>query len=303
MMPESTSPVPAVASRASPVIVTSTSPAASATTVVGPLSSTTPPTSAANRRQAAMRSASGRCPVSRPYSPSCGVSTVASRRSRSTGAAPASDHDRAYSPSPSTSTGSSAAATSSRTAATVASSRPRPGPTTKAWKRSSPSSTVFAQPVSGTCCCTTSTGGSASMPGEDSVTIPLPARCAAADARWAEPVIPAEPATIRTPADHLCASRARGRSHDRTSAGSTTWAVAPLVSRPMSATSTVPAIVAPSPRTSPGLNAANVTVRDAASGRPRASPVRPSMPLGRSTARTGASPMAGADHVRLNPVP
>ena len=55
MMPESTSPVPAVASRSSPAVEMRTRPRGSATTVAGPLSSTTAPVvggQRAGRRQA-----------------------------------------------------------------------------------------------------------------------------------------------------------------------------------------------------------------------------------------------------------
>jgi hypothetical protein len=54
---------------------------------------------------------------------------------------------------------------------------------------------------------------------------------------------------------------------------------------------------------SPGLSATNVTVRSAASTSGEAAPVRPSTPLGMSTARTCAPPTSGACHVPRNPVP
>ena len=70
MIPESTSPVPAVARRASAAVTTRTSPSGPATTVVGPLRSTTLPVAAASWRAASMRSGPGRSPASNPYSPS-----------------------------------------------------------------------------------------------------------------------------------------------------------------------------------------------------------------------------------------
>ena len=164
-------------------------------------------------------------------------------------------------------------------------------------------STGCAQSKPGTRLCTISTGVTGSMPGDDNVTIPLPARWAAPVQRWAAPVIPGEPATTRTARDHLWAVGGRGRHHACTSLASTRWARAPLVSRPMSATSTSPVRPRPEPSNSPGLSAANVTVRSAARVRPRRSPVSPSTPLGRSTASTGAAPTCGASHVPLKPVP
>ena len=54
----------------------------------------------------------------------------------------------------------------------------------------------------------------------------------------------------------------------------------------MSATSTVPLCAGPSPWSSPGLSAANVTVRSARTASPGASPVSASTPEGMSMART-----------------
>ena len=71
-----------------------------------------------------------------------------------------------------------------------------------------------------------------------------------------------------------------------------------LTSRPMSTTSISPASSRPAPSSKPGFNAANVTVRSAASTRVRASPVSPSTPLGMSTASTGAS-VSGVGRVVL----
>ena len=64
--------------------------------------------------------------------------------------------------------------------AAVSSSRPRPGPSTSAWNRSSEPSASAAQPVAGSGRCTTSIGAAAptSGPGAETCTMPAPARCA-----------------------------------------------------------------------------------------------------------------------------
>ena len=51
--------------------------------------------------------------------------------------------------------------------------------------------------------------------------MPLRRACAAADARWAAPVMPGLPATTRTARDHLWAVGGRGRHHRATSSAST----------------------------------------------------------------------------------
>ena len=78
--PVKTSPDPAVASRASPLITQNTFPPGSATTVVEPFKRTTAFRVSAALRVSAMRSALGRSPVSALNSPSCGVSTVSAVR-------------------------------------------------------------------------------------------------------------------------------------------------------------------------------------------------------------------------------
>ena len=133
--------------------------------------------------------------------------------------------------------------------------------------------------------------------------MPAPARWAAAAARWPAPVIPADPAITSTLADHLWAVVGRGGSHPATSAASTRPALAVPTSRPMSATTTVPARERPGSSTSPGFSAAKVTVRTAGSARPRSSPVVPSMPLGMSTASTGPPDTSGAWCSPRKPVP
>ena len=84
-----------------------------------------------------------------------------------------------------------------------------------------------------------------------------------------------------------CALTGRRGIHPASSACSTRWVAAPETARPMSTSSTDPASSRPGGKRSPGLRAANVTVRSAVSTWPAAAPVRPSTPLGMSTARTG----------------
>jgi hypothetical protein len=115
--------------------------------------------------------------------------------------------------------------------------------------------------------------------------------------------MPGEPAATMRAARHLWASGARGGTHAATSAASTTLTRAPDTSRPMSATVTSPANARPGWNSSPGLSAANVTVRVARTGRPAAWPVSPSTPLGMSTASTGAPAGSGATYSPRKPVP
>ncbi len=300
--PDSTSPVPAVARRASPAVTSRARPSGWATTVVGPFSSTIAPVAAARSRAAARRSSPGGRPARRANSPSCGVSTVGPRRPvRAAAGSPPS----AVSPSPSTTAGTTADDTSWSTAASVGALRPSPGPMTRAPARSSCSSTTVSHPAAGTATPTASVGrpGSWSTPGDATRTIPAPARCAARAARWAAPVIPREPAATTTAARHLWASAWRGGTHAATSARSTTPARARDTSRPMSASTTSPASARPGWNTSPGLSAANVTVRTASTAPPGAAPVSPSTPLGMSTASTGAPAGSGGRYSPWKPVP
>ena len=130
MIPLSTSPVPAVANRASPAVTTSTSPDGSATIVAAPFNSTVHAQSDASLRAATMRSSPGRAPVSSVYSPSCGVNTVGNDRRRSSVLAPSALQPKANRPSPSITIGNGASTTNFRTFAAVSSERPSPGPTT-----------------------------------------------------------------------------------------------------------------------------------------------------------------------------
>ncbi len=99
--------------------------------------------------------------------------------------------------------------------------------------------------------------------------------------------MPGEPATTHTAACHLWVSAGRAGHQSATSWSSTRWARVALTSRPMSATSRSPVRVAPDPNRRPGLRAAKVTVRSAEPTPGPAWPVRPSTPLGMSTASTG----------------
>ena len=120
-MPDSTSPVPAVASRASPLATTSTSPPGAATTVDRPLSSTTARRSAASRRTASEAVGARAVPGEQP------VLAVVRRQHgrrrapvRAPGAAPSASQASANSPSPSTTSGHGRRrSTVARTAATV----------------------------------------------------------------------------------------------------------------------------------------------------------------------------------------
>ena len=209
MIPDRTSPVPAVASRSSPLATTSTSPPGAATTVAGPLSSTTVRRSAASWRAASEPVGGRPMPGEQPV---LAVVRREHRRRRApvrrTGAAPSAFHARANRPSPSTTTGRWRRPPWPRTAATVVGSRPRPGPTTRAWKRSR-SSSDLARPSR------TPAAAAARPPsGADrrrcrastACTIPLPARIAAADARCGGARHAGLPATTARRGCHLCAS-------------------------------------------------------------------------------------------------
>ena len=162
MMPDSTSPVPAVASRASPAFTTSASPSGLATTVAAPFRRATQLSSVARWRAAARRSEPGGVPHSKRNSPSWGVTTVGAGRSRRTAPAPSDDQASAKSPSPSTTTGRGARATTSRALVAVASARPNPGPTTRAWNRLRSPRTSAAHNDDGRARPTTSVGAAVS---------------------------------------------------------------------------------------------------------------------------------------------
>ena len=112
--PTSTSPVPAVARRASPPSTTNAAPCSSATTVVGPFNKTTAPVCRASARAASMRSAPGACPIERAVLTVVGREhggpAAAARRSSPTRS------PSATSASPSTTSATSSVATQRQTA-------------------------------------------------------------------------------------------------------------------------------------------------------------------------------------------
>src|ERR1019366_9116410 len=175
MRPVRTSPVPAVASAVVPAIPRSTRPDGSATAVVGPLTSATTPAAPASRRAAAIRSSPGRSPISRPYSPSCGVRTTVDRAA---GAEAPSTLPRAKSPSASTTTGTGDSATSPRTSPAAAPLPPRPGPITTAAHREATSRASADHSSVGSDTPTASPAGRSERlpPGTPSRTIPAPQR-------------------------------------------------------------------------------------------------------------------------------
>ncbi len=126
-MPVSTSPEPAVARTGEPVRLTRACPSGAAISVRLPFSSATAPARLARRADVADRSASrsrGFTPVSRPNSPTCGVSTTSEWRSAIACASPV----YAFSPSASSTTGTGERATSARIAPAVSAFVVRPGP-------------------------------------------------------------------------------------------------------------------------------------------------------------------------------
>ena len=139
MVPESTSPVPAVARRASPVVTSRTSPPGSATTVVGALEQH-------HRVGRRGQPAGGVDAVGARTVPAQALElAVVGREHRGRVARPAPSRcPSARSPSPSTTTGTMDSATTRRTSAAPCS--PSPGPTTRQRNRSDPSSTSSSQP-------------------------------------------------------------------------------------------------------------------------------------------------------------
>ena len=294
--PESTSPVPAVARRASPSFSSSTRPSGAATTVVGPLSSTVAPVGSASSRAAPMRSAPGAAPARPANSPSCGVRTVGCRaaamhargsrrvaqRDQPVGVDDHRDrggrHERAHGCAGRL--GSTQARTDEQGAEAVELVEHGRVPAAR------PGST---RP-------TTSRGGvGTARPGTPRRTMPAPARIAARAQRWAAPVMPGDPATTHTALRHLCASGARAGSHACTSAASTRWIVAPGNVEPDVDQLDAPGVRAPGPRAA--ARASGPRRSPSRRRTPRlglASPVSPFTPDGMSTASTGAPPGSGA---------
>ena len=216
-MPLSTSPVPAVASRASPSTI-------DAHAAVGRRRRRWWGPSAGRPRRSRRRARgprragrrSGRCPASRSYSPSWGVSTVGRPGRR--GPAPRRS-PRAVSPSPSTTAGRSAPASTSSTADRVADvgaeTRAR---STSAWNRRRASSTSSAQPRGGQLE-PDGLGGPSRVVGHARASRGAPCRRrragAAAAARWPAPVMPGEPATTSTLRRPLVGGRVARRAASR----------------------------------------------------------------------------------------
>src|SRR6201993_594249 len=127
IMPDSTSPDPAVAAHDWPAGFRYTRPPGAAITVTLPLSRTVAPNLSASRRVAPMRSSPGGEPASRANSPACGVSTVGADRDATASGWAA----RMVSASASTITGRSVPS-ANHSALAPAASVPTPGPTTQA---------------------------------------------------------------------------------------------------------------------------------------------------------------------------
>ena len=208
MIPDRTSPLPAVASAGPPAAARRTSgvtaaPAGSATAVSGPFKRTTAPVAAASRRAAESRSGPGADPARRAYSPSWGVRMLDAPRCPSSTRA-ASVPPSARSASASITTGTGTAASTARISAATASPVPRPGPMTTALHLAVAATKASAHPSAGRCIRTASVGqAAAGSPGEPSRIMPAPAAIAPRLHRMAAPSIPADPAATPTAFVHL----------------------------------------------------------------------------------------------------
>ena len=294
MIPESTSPVPAVASDGRPDPAqehVGTASTGAATAVSDPFSSTTAPVAAASRAAgvepvAARRPSrhAGELPVvrrehGRSAPPPRGAWRAAGLRRRARSArrrrSPRAWGQRPRRPeSPPPSRGSV----------------PSPGPITTALhfcsrieERSSP---LAAQ--AGACAPPRSARPPRGRPGGPRRTMPAPAP-------WrpgctGRPRPPSRPSRRpRRRRGATCCPRVPRGGSRAASASSTRSAAGTGKSMPMSATCTRPLRAGPSPWRSPGFRAAKVTVASARTGRPDAAPESASMPDGRSTASTVAS--------------
>ncbi|GAV36595.1 hypothetical protein ROTAS13_04283 [Roseomonas sp. TAS13] len=131
-------------------------------------------------------------------------------------------------------------------------------------------------------------------PGEvaATVSIPAPARRAAAAASRAAPGMVAPAATTTWPRSCLCiAADGCGRRHSQGPLRKARGPTSAMTEsgRPISASSTSPQNSRPGSSRWPGFSRAKVTVATARAAWPRTCPVPPSTPLGTSTARTGAA--------------
>ena len=218
-----------------------------------------------------MRSAAGR-PVNISNSPSWGVRMVGDSRCRSNDAAPSAFHASANRPSPSITAGSGDCTATWRVLAAVSSLRPRPGPSTNAWKRSnerSASPSPSRWPATGAPRPRSAAFDASATPGTDTCTMPAPVLRAGGGQRRRSLHGGATGDDAHRRA-HLCASLDRPGHHPATSSACARATRGDrAASRPMSATSSSPARSRPGGNSRPGFNAANVTVRSAASTRRR----------------------------------
>ena len=308
-IPESTSPVPAVARRGDPDVTSGHAPDGVATTVVDPFNSTTAPVADASRRAAAEAVGAGWCAreprelavVRREHGE---VAPAARATSRAESAPP-----RAASPSASTSDGDLGLVRRAGGPRPAASARCRvPGrrraPGSAATRRAPPRRRPVAPAAPRHRLGRRQRAGRGPRDHQADHPGARPRRAAAA-AKRAAPVIPGEPATHATAAFHLwlVARRAPG-------AGGEVAVVdrgpgrRDRPSMPIGASSTTPASAGPSPKSSPGLRAAIVTVASALVAPAPASPVSASRPDGTSTASTARRSAASVRRYSpLKPVP
>ena len=309
MIPDRTSPLPAVARAGLPALLSTTSATSSgeapgrATAVSEPFNRTMVPVASARRRAAARRSSPGAAPAMRAYSPSWGVRMLGPLRLSSKVRAAATSPS-AVNASASITSGTATAAMTARISSATAAPVPRPGPITTALHFAVASRKAPAHPSAGRCMRTASVGQAAlGSPGDPSRSMPAPAAMAPRLQRIAAPSMPAEPAATPTAVVHLLTCRGRGGTL-ATSASSTSRHRGVGNAIPMSATSTVPLSGAPAPCSKPGFNAAKVTVRSAHTASPGAAPVSASTPDGMSMASTAApAGTAGASYEPRKPVP
>ena len=269
MIPDSTSPVPAVASRSSPASTTRTVPAGVGDHRRRPLQQHHRAEAAASARAAPIRSRPGRCAGQQAELAVVGGEhrggAIGPQHRAGAFGGPgqgeqpvAVDHDRAL----------RRVATSCADLAAVVvvrargPGRPRGRGTGRA-RRARPPPT----PAEGSGWPTTSVGapGRSARPASTSRTMPAPARCAAAVGQVGGADHAGRAGHHPPRPRATCARRRRGPgSQRRRRRSSTRWARPGSTSRPMSATSTSPARPRPGGNSRPGFSAANVTVRSAA---------------------------------------
>ena len=301
IMPASTSPVPAVASRSSPRSTTSTSPVGSATTVVGPFSSTVHPSR--RRQPSGGREPIGRggAPVSSEYSPSCGVRTVGAgparsaagrarrrstrrRRSRHRRRRSAASHRRSAGGSTSIVVSRPAESRARPPARRTGRCRRAPAPPSR-WRRSAAGSPRRD----------TSPPHRARQRDETRTAAQRRLRAAARRHRASTCC-----RRRRAPRRSTCAPIDRpSRPPRRDVAGLDEVGGGPRRVEPdVDDLDLARTAAGPTPISIPGLSAWNVTVRSAANTRTGASPVAASRPLGMSTASTACPPTSGASTTR-----